>query len=112
MNDPPFGGLVDSTIRHGSGDNRKSSSPTTHCSAATAAVSLYTYGTMPQPVSSSMSALTHFFPLDLCSMYSTAPSAVSVVAAPNITCPTSPLTSGCVAKYSAICFASECQGAP
>src|SRR5271156_3361621 len=112
MNDPPLGWSVDSTIRHGSLDNKKSSSPTTHCRAATLAVSLYVYGTIPHPVSSSMSELTHFLPLDACSMYSTAPSAVSVVAGPNMTCPTSPLTSGCAAKYSAICLASECHGAP
>src|SRR6476619_2144460 len=96
MNDPPFGWSVDSTTRQGSVDSRNNSSPTAHCSAATAAFSLYAYGTIPQPVSSSISTLTHLRPLLFASRYSTGPSAVSVVAGPNITWPTAPVTSGCV----------------
>ena len=39
-NEPPFGWSVESTTRHGSWLKRKSSSPTTHWSADTAAFSL------------------------------------------------------------------------
>src|SRR4029078_6641024 len=100
MNEPPLGWSVDSTMRHGSADSRNSSRPTDHCSAATAAVSVLVYGTMPHRVSSSMSTLTHLRPLLFASRYSTGPSAVSVVAGPHITGLTSPVTSGCVLMYS------------
>ena len=40
-NDPPLGWSVESTTRHGSALSRKISSPIAHCSAATAALSLY-----------------------------------------------------------------------
>src|SRR5579884_2416240 len=55
---------------------------------------------MPQPDSSSISTFTHLRPLVACSRYSTGPSAVTVVAGPNITWPTSTLTSGCALTYS------------
>ena len=58
---------------------------------------------MPQPVSSSMSMLVHRRPLLLCSRYSTGASAVIVIAGPNITWPTSTLTSGWAFTYSITC---------
>src|SRR5262249_27424546 len=114
-NDPPFGWSVERTTRHGSALNRNSSRPIAHCSDATAALSLNASGTIPQPVSSSMSMLVHRRPLLLCRRYSTGASAVIVIAGPNITWPTSVLTSGWALTYSITCEAADfhpCPGSP
>jgi hypothetical protein len=67
---------------------------------------------MPQPLSSSMSMLVHRRPLVLCSRYSTGASAVMVMAAPNITCPTSTLSSGWAFTYCITPAAAEAQPLP
>ncbi len=67
---------------------------------------------MPQPVSSSMSMLVHRRPLLLWSRYSTGASAVIVIAGPNITWPTSVLTSGWALTYSITLAAAELHGWP
>src|SRR6267143_1666530 len=55
---------------------------------------------MPHPDSSSMSTFTHLRPLLAYNTCSTGLSAVTVVAGPNITCPTSTLTSARAYPYS------------
>ena len=67
---------------------------------------------MPQPLSSSMSMLVQRRPLVVCSRYSTGASAVIVIAGPNITCPTSTLTSGWAFTYSMTGAAADAQPLP
>src|SRR6266550_657135 len=62
---------------------------------------------MPQPDSSSISTFTHLRPLLAYRRCSTGLSAVTVVADPNITCPTSTLTSAWVFTYSITARAGE-----
>ena len=55
---------------------------------------------------------THFRPLVEYSRYSTGPSAVTVVAGPNITWPTSTVCSGCALTCSMTVAAAELQPLP
>src|SRR5947199_10861688 len=67
---------------------------------------------MPQPDSSSISTFTHLRPLLAYRRCSTGLSAVTVVADPNITCPTSTLTSACAFTYSITARAADAHPLP
>src|SRR3989442_9037863 len=67
---------------------------------------------MPQPDSSSISTFTHLRPLLAYRRCSTGLSAVTVVADPNITCPTSTLTSACAFTYSITARAAHAHPLP